>query len=405
MLAFDRDGVVALDVDLAPFGIDAPDRLLHDFSTDTLVVASRNAGLRIAMDGNAIVFLDAASTAARVHPAPFSIAPTVALVRPPDGAATHDPETEIMFGIGAACMAHACGMPANYAEGLIVEVELDDGRSVNAPIDAATGRAVVRAVPVLRPGINRLAAHVTDRFGHRADLVDARLTLLGGADAPAVASAATATDKLTDPAQQPILKAANKAPTVTLTSPVNGAVFTAGNSVTLSAAASDSDGSIAKVEFYRSGTILIGTATAAPYSVVWTNAVEGSHALSATAYDNRNGKATSPAVNITVVGNQGPSVALASPSDGSFHVVGSPINLVANASDPDGTVARVEFLDGGKSLASVNAAPWTWTWSDATAGRHAITVRATDDHGATSTSTVAYVVVGDGPKVVVTQPA
>ena len=405
LLAFDRDGVVALDVDLAPFGIDAPDRLLHDFSTDTLVVASRNAGLRIAMDGNAIEFLDAASTAARVHPAPFSIAPTVALVRPPDGAATHDPETEIMFGIGAACMAHACGMPANYAEGLIVEVELDDGRSVNAPIDAATGRAVVRAVPVLRPGINRFSAHVTDRFGHRADLVDARLTLLGGADASSIAGAATTTETPNDPGHPSIPKAANKPPTVALTSPSNGAVFTAGGAVTLSATASDSDGSIAKVEFYRNATILIGTATAPPYTFVWPNVVEGSYPLSATAYDNRNGKATSAAVNITVVGNQAPSVALASPWNGSFHVVGSPITLVANAADPDGAVVRVEFLDGTRSLASLSAAPWTWTWSDAGAGRHAITVRATDDRGATTTSTVAYVVVGDGPKVVVTQPA
>ena len=405
LLAFDRDGVVALDVDLAPFGIAAPNRLLYDFSTDTLVVASRKAGLRITTDGSAIEPLDATGTATRVHPVPFSIVPTVALVRPPDGAATHDPEPEIVLGIGATCAARACGMPAHYVEALTVEVELQDGRSVKAPIDATTGRAIVRVRPALRPGTNRFSAHVTDRFGHRADVVDARLTLLGGADASSTAGAATTTETRNEPGHPSIPKAANKPPTVALTSPVNGAVFTAGSAVTLSAAASDSDGSIAKVEFYRNATILIGTATAPPYTFVWPNVVEGSYPLSATAYDNRNGKATSATVNVTVVVNQGPSVALASPSDGSFHVVGSPITLVANASDSDGTVTRIEFLEGGRSLASLSAAPWAWTWSDATAGRHAITVRATDDRGASSTSTVVYVVVGDGPKVVVTQPA
>ncbi|HMA30313.1 MAG TPA: Ig-like domain-containing protein [Casimicrobiaceae bacterium] len=405
MLAFDRDGIMALDGDLTPFGIDTPDRLLHDLSTDTLVVASPKAGLRMTMDGSAIELLEAASPAARVRPAPFSIAPTISMVRPPDGAATHDPDAEIILGLGAACSARACAMPANYVDGLIVDVQLQDGRSVKASIDAETGRAVVRARPALRPGINRLSAQVTDRFGHRAVLMDARLTLLDGADAPPVAGAATTSDTLNEPGHSSIQKAANKPPTVALTSPVNGAVFTAGNAVTLSAIASDSDGSIAKVEFYRSATVLIGTATAPPYTFVWTNAIEGSHALSATAYDNRNGKATSAAVNVTVVGNQGPSIALASPSDGSFHVVGSPITLVASAADPDGAVVRVEFLDGEKALASVSASPWTWTWPDAIAGRHAITVRAIDDRGATSTSTVVYVVVGDGPKVVVTQPA
>lgn len=41
----------------------------------------------------------------------------------------------------------------------------------------------------------------------------------------------------------------NQPPTVGLTSPANGATFTAGANITLSANASDSDGTVAKVEF------------------------------------------------------------------------------------------------------------------------------------------------------------
>jgi hypothetical protein len=45
--------------------------------------------------------------------------------------------------------------------------------------------------------------------------------------------------------------APNKLPTVTLTAPSNGATFAAPATINLSASASDSDGSIAKVEFYQ----------------------------------------------------------------------------------------------------------------------------------------------------------
>ena len=51
-----------------------------------------------------------------------------------------------------------------------------------------------------------------------------------------------------------------------LTSPAHGRHFTAPASIALAASASDSDGTVARVDFYN-GTTLIGTATAAPYAV------------------------------------------------------------------------------------------------------------------------------------------
>ncbi|WP_313205317.1 Ig-like domain-containing protein, partial [Stenotrophomonas sp.] len=44
---------------------------------------------------------------------------------------------------------------------------------------------------------------------------------------------------------------ANQPPVVSLTSPANGATFSAGSTVTVSATASDPDGSVSKVEFFR----------------------------------------------------------------------------------------------------------------------------------------------------------
>jgi hypothetical protein len=54
---------------------------------------------------------------------------------------------------------------------------------------------------------------------------------------------------------QSALAAANSPPSVSLTSPSNGASFTTPATITLTATASDSDGSVTKVDFYR------GTAT------------------------------------------------------------------------------------------------------------------------------------------------
>src|SRR5260370_9154585 len=59
--------------------------------------------------------------------------------------------------------------------------------------------------------------------------------------------------------------ASNMPPTVSVTSPANGATLMAPANITITASASDSDGTISKIDFYQ-GTTLIGTDTIAPYS-------------------------------------------------------------------------------------------------------------------------------------------
>ena len=83
-------------------------------------------------------------------------------------------------------------------------------------------------------------------------------------------------------------------PTVTLTSPTSGQQFTAPADITLSANASDSDGTIKKVEFFQ-GTTLLGTVYTPPYTMIWKAVGPGSYTLSARATDNANLKTTSSA--------------------------------------------------------------------------------------------------------------
>ena len=65
------------------------------------------------------------------------------------------------------------------------------------------------------------------------------------------------------------------------------------------ASASDSDGTIAKVDFYA-GTTLLGTATAAPYTLTWSGVGTGTYTLTAVATDNAGATTTSSAVSVTV---------------------------------------------------------------------------------------------------------
>jgi len=87
-------------------------------------------------------------------------------------------------------------------------------------------------------------------------------------------------------------------PAVSVTFPTGGA--TVGGSVTINANASDNVG-VARVEFYRDGTLL-GTDTSVPYQQIWNTVLDanGAHSLSAVAYDASNNSATSAIVPVTV---------------------------------------------------------------------------------------------------------
>ncbi len=93
--------------------------------------------------------------------------------------------------------------------------------------------------------------------------------------------------------------ASNQLPTVSITSPIAGQAFTAPASLTMTAAASDSDGTISGVDFYV-GSQLIATDTSSPYSASWTNVAAGSYSLTARARDNSGGTKTSSAIAMTV---------------------------------------------------------------------------------------------------------
>jgi len=95
------------------------------------------------------------------------------------------------------------------------------------------------------------------------------------------------------------------APVVSLTAPANAAVVTNGKAVTVSATASDPDGTVSKVEFYA-GTTLIGTDNTSLYNISWTPTIAGTYSITANVTDNSGNVTTSNAVSISVRDTQSP---------------------------------------------------------------------------------------------------
>ena len=220
---------------------------------------------------------------------------------------------------------------------------------------------------------------------------------------------ARATDNLgatTTSAASTITVNANTLPAVALTQPTNGATFVAPATVILAASASDADGSVAKVEFF-SGAAKLGEDTTAPYSYSWGGVAAGSYTLTARATDNLGATTTSVASTITVNVNTSPAVTLTQPTNGATFVAPATVNFAASASDPDGSVAKVEFFSGAAKLGEDTSAPYSFSWGGVAAGGYTLTARATDNLGATTTSVASTITVGGNtlPTANITWPA
>ncbi len=193
--------------------------------------------------------------------------------------------------------------------------------------------------------------------------------------------------------------AANQPPTVAITSPAAGASFIAPANVTINASASDTDGTVTRVDFYR-GSTLVGSDTTSPYSVVWTGAAAGSYSLTAIAVDDDGATRTSAAVAITVTpaGNQLPNVSITSPVSGQSFTAPASQTIAATASDTDGTIVGVDFYVGTQLLGTDTTSPYTMAWSNVAAGSYSLTAVARDNSGGARTSAaVAVTVTGAGP--------
>jgi uncharacterized repeat protein (TIGR01451 family) len=90
-------------------------------------------------------------------------------------------------------------------------------------------------------------------------------------------------------------------PRVRITAPRNGTEFSAHADITVTASASDSDGTIRGVEFYSDREHL-GEDETPPYGIVWKSAMPGRYTVTAEAHDNDRATTVSAGIKILVHG-------------------------------------------------------------------------------------------------------
>jgi hypothetical protein len=186
---------------------------------------------------------------------PANVPPTVGLTNPTNGSSFAAPATI------------ALAANASDSDGNVTRVDFYQGATL---IGSATSAPYIAAWSGVAAGNYTLTARAADNRG-----------------------------AVTASAPVNITVSPNSPPTVSLTAPAANATFYAPATISLAATASDSDGSIARVDFYQ-GATLIGSATSAPYTATWIGVSAGTYALTARAVDNAGEIATSAAINVTV---------------------------------------------------------------------------------------------------------
>jgi hypothetical protein len=187
---------------------------------------------------------------------------------------------------------------------------------------------------------------------------------------------------------------------VTITSPTPGAKVS-GN-VTVSANASSNLG-IAGVQFQLDGANFGPESLNAPYQVSWntSKSSNGSHILTAIAFDTAGNHAASATVSLTVsnVTNSSPTISITRPAQGAN--LAQTVVVSAKVSSSLGIVGVQFLVDGAAVGAEVVTAPYSASWNTANAnnGLHTLSAIAFDTAGNKGVSTGVIVTISNSNKV------
>lgn len=181
----------------------------------------------------------------------------------------------------------------------------------------------------------------------------------------------------------------NVIPTVSLSA--TPTTITGSGTVSLSATASDIDGTISKVEFLRNN-VLIGTDLTSPYSFSYSETTVGTYSYTAKAYDNcpTPGVGISSPISVTVNSAtcNAPVVSITQPANNTTVTAGTNVQISANVTNSSGTLSNVKFYVDNVLKLTLTQAPFTYTENSIAAGSRVLRVDATNSCGSTGTATV-----------------
>ena len=194
-----------------------------------------------------------------------------------------------------------------------------------------------------------------------------------------------------------VLPDPNLPPSITLTSPQEGAMFVGPADITLEAIASD-DRAVEKVEFYDNGVPIGEGATTDGKKFVLVKSVVtfGKHRLWANVTDT-GGRKNSTAGTLVIV-NGAAKINIQSPKSGSVIQPGSDLILNATVSHPSGLVTKVEVFANDEKIVEANpvgADEFSFVWKSVRRSRYSLVVVVTDGSGVPTISRPTKVIVSN----------
>ena len=198
-------------------------------------------------------------------------------------------------------------------------------------------------------------------------------------------------------------------PTVSIINPTPGSVIW--NSLISMAATASDDVAVTRVEFYADNVLVASSSS--PYAANWNaeTATNGSHSLTAKAFDAAGNVGTSAPVTVHLYISDitPPRASITSPTAGS--ALTGTVQVAADAWD-DRAVARVElYIDNSIPAATDSSFPYLLPWNTETVpnGPHSLTARAFDDAGNAVNSAPVTVTVNNidviAPIISITTPS
>jgi hypothetical protein len=239
------------------------------------------------------------------------------------------PRSDNTQGLGIGTTVNSTGARSGFFHGIIDEARIWNYARSATEINTNKDVAITSATGLLgRYGFNEATG--TTAAGTNASGAAAPVGTLAGTVLPVWVNSKSLV--------------ANTLPTVALTAPANNSSVIFPAAVNLSATATDTDGSIAKVEFFQGTTKLGEDLTGPSYDFTWNGAAVGNYTLTAVATDNAGGVTTSSVVNFTVNPNpnQPPVVTLTAPADNATGI-GASTTLSVSLTDNENDAQTVTF--------------------------------------------------------------
>lgn len=188
-----------------------------------------------------------------------------------------------------------------------------------------------------------------------------------------------------------IVAAIGSAPNVRVLTPADGAFATAGSVTTINVIASDSDGTISRMEVFANGILLPGTILSSGiWTTPWTPTSVGPVSITAIATDDKTNAAVAAASNVTVTDSTAPTISLGvtpgnNAATGTTLPAGATRNVLAtvNSAVAGRAITRVEFyINGTTKVGEKTVAPYSYRYTAPSApGIYVLTARAIDNAG------------------------